>query len=126
MLSLYLKKLNRVPLSAAAYHLEDLPEHTECTDNKHQIAKGTDPTQCLQEILLHKAFAACVPQPFGDAGMSLINTDGQQAGDNHQHQAAVERPETDFHQPVIKRGVGMQIASDQQNKTQSQKAVNTE
>ena len=40
--------------------------------------------------LLHKGFATRTPQAFADAGVELVETDRQQAGEEHQRQADVQ------------------------------------
>ena len=72
------------------------------TNDKDRIANGAHPAQGVDDRRLLDEFrTARPPQPFGNCGMRLDETDGQKAGEEHQHKAEVQTPEGNEHQFAV-------------------------
>ena len=94
--------------------------------DKGKVRNRANPAEQHQVILLHERFAARIPQTLANRRIALNYANRQQAGHNHQTQAAVEQPEADGHVFGVVGVVWLDVTAHQQHKAQSQEAIHAE
>src|SRR5690606_23429582 len=84
------------------------------------------PHQAFHDGVVDKLGRAGVPQAFGDACPSLVDTRRNQCHEHHHGQANIERPEHGFEQLVVPVGTQGHATQAEQHQTNTQHTVDSE